>query len=140
VRLVIDASVTLKWFFHDRPGEDDCGKALDILLALEANETEAMQPPHWLAEVLGVVARETPHLVDKTLTTLAHLGLPVIDDEDVFRRAARLSIAYDHHLFDTLYHALALECGAVCVTADARYFAKTRQVGHIALLAEFDPA
>ena len=53
------------------------------------------------------------------------------------RRAAELSIALDHHLFDTLYHAVALEEGATLVTADATYFGKAKNLGSIELLADF---
>jgi len=42
-----------------------------------------------------------------------------------------------HHLFDTLYHAVALEEGATLVTADAAYFAKAKDLGGIELLADF---
>lgn len=43
--------------------------------------------------------------------------------------------ALDHHLFDTLYHATALETGAVMLTADRRYHDKAAGLGHIRLLA-----
>lgn len=45
---------------------------------------------------------------------------------------------YQHHLFDTLYHAVALHTpNAVLITADARYHAKARLEGQISLLADF---
>jgi predicted nucleic acid-binding protein len=53
------------------------------------------------------------------------------------RRAAELSIALDHHLFDTLYHAVALEEGATLVTADETYYGKAKELGGVALLADF---
>lgn len=53
--------------------------------------------------------------------------------------AAVLARQLDHRLFDTLYHALALDTpgDAVLVTADRRYFAKARHLGRIAWLADF---
>jgi predicted nucleic acid-binding protein len=49
-----------------------------------------------------------------------------------------LSIQLNHHLFDTLYHALALSVpGAILVTADRRYYDKARTVGQIAWLPDF---
>lgn len=48
------------------------------------------------------------------------------------------SMRYQHHLFDTLYHAVALHTpGAVLITADARYYAKARLEGQISLLEDF---
>lgn len=52
--------------------------------------------------------------------------------------AAVVSRQLDHHLFDTLYHAVALSIpGAVLVTADHRYFARAQPLGQIAWLADF---
>ena len=53
------------------------------------------------------------------------------------KRAADLSIELNHHLFDTLYHAVALEEGATLVTADEVYFAKATGLGNIQRLADF---
>jgi predicted nucleic acid-binding protein len=53
------------------------------------------------------------------------------------KRAAGLSISLNHHLFDTLYHAVALEEGATLVTADETYFAKAGYLGGMMLLAKF---
>ena len=44
----------------------------------------------------------------------------------------------NHHLFDTLYHAVALEEKATLVTADRKYYDKARRMGSILMLEEFD--
>mgnify|MGYP001811251789 CR=1 FL=1 len=45
-----------------------------------------------------------------------------------------LAIRLNHHLFDTLYHAVALHTSrAVLITADRRYFTKAEPIGHIVL-------
>ncbi len=48
-----------------------------------------------------------------------------------------MAITLNHHLFDTLYHAVALEVGATLVTADEVYFNKARHLGGMQLLADF---
>lgn len=55
------------------------------------------------------------------------------------RRAARLAADLDHHLFDTLYHAVELERDATLLTADRKYVRKAGQVGHLVLLDAFVP-
>ena len=55
----------------------------------------------------------------------------------MLKRAADLSIALNHHLFDTLYHAVALEEGATLVTADETYYGKAKDLGSVELLAGF---
>ena len=53
----------------------------------------------------------------------------------IHQTALDLAIRLDHHLFDTLYHAVALHTpGALLVTADRRHFTKAEPIGHILLL------
>lgn len=49
----------------------------------------------------------------------------------------QLSREIDHHLFGTLYHAVALSFdGAVLVTADECYYAKASRRGGLVLLRD----
>jgi len=41
-----------------------------------------------------------------------------------------------HHLFDTLYHATAIESEALMITADRRYHDKAAHLGRIVLLEQ----
>lgn len=69
------------------------------------------------------------------------LNIPLADNPSVLRRACGLAIELNHHLFDTLYHAVALEIpGAVLVTADRRYLNKARHAGRILGLDEWRQA
>jgi hypothetical protein len=43
-------------------------------------------------------------------------------------------------MFDTLYHAMALENEATLVTADDAYFAKAYRLGNIKLLTNYPVA
>lgn len=36
-----------------------------------------------------------------------------------------------------MYHAVAIDCDAMLVTADEAYFGKARKLGHIMLLSNF---
>ena len=136
--LVLDASVAIKWFLHFREGEDHCRRALEILARVGDGRVSLVQPPHFLAEMGAVLARE------KQADALADLSdLMVVEFESaaepvVYETACELAVRLGQHLFDTLYHAAALHTpGATLVTADKRYFRKAREVGHIALLADF---
>ncbi len=60
MNLVIDASVVLKWFFRERKGEADTEPALTLLAGIDADRFRLWQPPHFLAEVAAVLAREKP--------------------------------------------------------------------------------
>jgi predicted nucleic acid-binding protein len=72
---------------------------------------------------------------------LAALEFPTTDDPNVMQRATRLAIETNHHLFDTLYHAVALEHeDAVLVTADERYYRKAERYGTITALRDWGHA
>jgi len=94
VKLVVDASVAVKWFFHNKAGEQEVAQALNILDALQAGGA-------------------------------------------AYRLGASLSRQLKHHFFDTLYHAIAIEQGAMLITADNSYFAKAFRLGNIKLLTSF---
>ncbi|MEQ1576698.1 MAG: type II toxin-antitoxin system VapC family toxin [Hyphomicrobium sp.] len=139
MRLVVDASVALKWYLAHRDGELHVGEAAAVGAIIESGSSKLFAPPHWVIEVLSVLSRLEPQFVDVALLQLTDMTPTIISNASVLRRAADLSILYNHHLFDTLYHAVALETGATLVTADDRYFAKAQSEGHITLLRDFQP-
>ena len=136
--LVIDASVALKWFLRDRPDEADADAALALLQAYARGEVALLQPPHFLAEVCAVLARTRPEAMADDLADLLDLALPVRGDAAVYALGMQISRDLGHHLFDTLYHALALQSpSATFVTADRRYFSKAEHLGQIVWLPDF---
>ncbi len=138
MKLVLDASVVLKWFFSQRPDEADTGAALALLKAVGEGVVSLVQPPHFVAEVAAVLARERPQDAQRCLRDLLDIDIQLADDPQVMARAVDLSARYRHHLFDTLYHAVALETpGALLVTADAAYLRQAAPEGQIVSLMKF---
>ncbi len=137
MRLVVDASVTLKWFLRGRPDELLVAEAEAVAATIGRSETELFAPIHWMAEVISVLARIEPNVIDDALVLLDDMRPTVVHGVPVLKRAAELSIALNHHLFDTLYHAVALEEGATLLTADEVYFSKAKDLGAARLLREF---
>ena len=134
MKRVLDASVIVKWFLDERPEEELVGEAKKLFARVQSREDDLLQPAHWRAEILSVLARAEPDLVDSAVGLLENLEFGVADDWTVYRRAAALSVQLNHHLFDTLYHAVALESDAELITADRKYFDKARGLGSITLL------
>ncbi|MEY4737127.1 MAG: hypothetical protein RL302_1446 [Pseudomonadota bacterium] len=140
---VVDASVAVKWFAEGDWAlrEDDIEPALEILKASTRGTLDFYQPPHFLAEVAAVVSRLKPDRAQQYMDDLAQLNITWAAPTEAYARAIELARQLDHHLFDTLYHAVALSIpGAVLVTADRRYFAKAQHLGQIAWLADFSCA
>jgi predicted nucleic acid-binding protein len=138
VIVVLDASVVLKWLLEDPAREPDTEKALALVESVIRGRLEVMQPLHWLADVAAVVARLAPQTAVHDVEMLSALEFPTTDDPNVIRRATSLAIETNHHLFDTLYHAVALEHeDALLVTADDRYYRKAERYGKIAALSDW---
>lgn len=135
--LVIDASVACKWFLRFRSDEDGVPQALSLLNQSVIGTVKVLQPPHFHAEMGAVLAREKPDTAQDDLEDLLQLDFGIADQPDIYARAVALSLRLGHHLFDTLYHAVALQThGAMLITADRRYFAKARDEGRIGLLTD----
>ncbi len=127
MKLVVDASVAVKWFFRDRTDESQVDEALNLLRGVASGAFELIQPPHFVSEISAVLAREAPEHAERDLRDLQDILFSIRDHAAIYARAMKLAIQLDHHLFDTLYHAVALETpGAVLVTADRRYLAKVK--------------
>ena len=138
MQCVVDASVAVKWIFSDEEREPDVSKALAVLQEIQSGEIQVLQPPHWLAEVSAAVSRIAPESVREAVGVLYAMEIPVLDTLEVYNRACELAVQLEHHVFDTLYHAVAL-CSAetMLLTADERYYRKAEQTGCISRLAEY---
>ena len=137
--VVLDASVILKWLLEDPTREPDTEKALALVESVLRAQLEVLQPVHWLAEVAAVAARLVPQTAESDVGMLAALELPTTDSPIVIQRATSLAIETNCHLFDTLYHAVALEHeDALLVTADGRYYEKAARYGKIIALHDWE--
>lgn len=137
---VVDASVAVKWFAEGDWAlrEDHIEPALEILRASARGTLDFYQPPHFLAEVAAVVSSLTPGSAQQHIDNLAALDITWAAPTVAYTRAIDLACQLNHHLFDTLYHAVALSIpNAVLVTADRRYFVKAQHLGQIAWLGDF---
>jgi predicted nucleic acid-binding protein len=134
VNLVVDASVIVKWALADSAPENDREEAVALLAKIQAGAVTLLQPPHWLAEVAAVLTRLRPEIAEEAIELLDAMEFPVTSEAAVLKRASRVARQLNHHLFDTLYHAVALEHGLTLVTADDTYFRKARKLGRIAWL------
>ena len=137
---VVDASVAVMWFAEGdwATREGHIESAVHILRACRSGEIDFYQPPHFLAEVAAVLARISPNTAQQCAQDIAAMSITWAAPTVAYARAISLATQLNHHLFDTLYHALALETpSSVFVTADRRYFDKAQQLGQIAWLPDF---
>lgn len=137
---VLDASVIVKWLLKDPQREPGTRRATRLLESVVKGNEAVLQPRHWLVEVGAVLARESPATAADDIVMLSALELPATDDPLILRRACQLAIDLKQHLFDTLYHAVALQTpDALLITADERYLRAARPVGQIMHLMDWQP-
>lgn len=135
---VVDASVILKWVFRTNDDEENIENALSLLKLVENGSCQIHQPIHWLPEVIAVVCRLESKRAADVLRSLLAMNFSTIDEIETYEVAIHLSSKYHHHLFDTLYHAVALTSpGTIFVTADIQYYNKTKSEGSLMLLSDF---
>lgn len=138
--VVLDASVIVKWLLQSPHHEPNTDTATQLVEAVVKGAEPVLQPPHWLVEVGAVLARESPATAADDVVMLSALQFPVADDPLILRRACEMAVALKQHLFDTLYHAVALETpDALLITADDRYLRATRSVSGVLDLANWRP-
>ena len=138
MRVVVDASVAVKWFVRFSPQEEDVDAALAVFDRVARGELQLVQPPHFVAEVAAVLARVKPLDAAADVLDLMMIEHTTLATPEIYKQALQLALRHQHHLFDTLYHAVALQTpGATLITADKRYFNKAKPAGHIAWLADW---
>ena len=135
MRVVADASVVVKWAFSEKTREPHIDRARALLREVQTGRIVLLQPPHWIAEVAAVLARDQPDLVDDVIDLLDAMEVQTIADRAVYKRASRIARELGKHVFDSLYHAVALEHEAVLVSADAKYYRKAQRLGSLIPLA-----
>ena len=96
MKIVIDASVVIKWLLNDDPGEQDVDKAEAILALLTKGAAQAFQPLHWRAEVLSVVARKAPEKIGHACTLLFSVPVQTVEGIGTHRKAAELAVELKH--------------------------------------------
>ena len=138
MRVVVGASVALKWFIGADDDKPHAERAMQVLRGIDGDHLQLIQPPHFFAEVAAVLARFAPSCVRESLRDLWRIKWQVEDSPSVYALGAELSIELQHHLFDTLYHAIAIHTEAsTLITADDRYYSKAQGLGRIQRLADF---
>lgn len=132
---VVDNSLAVKWFAKGDWAlrEDDVEPALEILEASTHGTLNFYEPPHFLAEIVAAVSRLKEDRAQQFIDNLSRLKITWTAPTVAYAKTIELARQFDHYLFDTLQHTVALSIAkAVLVTVDRRYFAKAKHLRQIA--------
>ena len=127
---VVDASVLVKWFLHQKEADHDRALALRNLHI--SGRSTIFTPQLALLEVLNAI-RFSPKAKEEdgetALETLHDLHLETRPPEfDTLRKANAIAWAYKITIYDALYVALAEQVGYPLITADEVMIKKL--IGH----------
>lgn len=119
MRLVVDASVAVKWLITEPDSETArelvaSGEDLHAPCLMVSEVANAL----WRKAQLGEVERGD---IGAMLAWVPEMPVRWSADEAVGADAARLALALDHPVYDCIYLALAHRIGARVVTADRRF-------------------
>lgn len=142
--VVLDSGVYAKVFLQ----EDGRSDVIELLGHIGDNAFDVLCPDIFLYEVLSIAAQndfpllqalgiirrfENSYLTIVPLTR-HQLELAMRMAEDGNKKADFPSI------YDSAYHALAISCDGVFITADKRHVSKARQYGNVVLLENWQQA
>jgi predicted nucleic acid-binding protein len=122
-RLVIDASIAIKWVVEEEETE--------AALALR-NNTELIAPDLIIAECANILWKKVQRdeLVESEALIAARLlqrvDVEILATRNVLEMATRLAIELGHPAYDCIYLALAIESDCRFCTADKAFVRKIR--------------
>ena len=119
MRLVVDASVAVKWLVAEE-GSDIAREMAARGENLHAPRLMASEIANalWRKARLGEIERGDAGIM---LASVPEMPVRWGDDEIVCGDAVRLALALDRPVYDCVYLALAHRIGAIVVTADLRF-------------------
>ena len=117
MRVVVDASVAVKWVLDERGSE----------MAVSLREQELIAPALWLAEAANVLWRHaqtgeiTGNEAAEHFSELLQAPVATLPIEPHLAPALKLALEIGHPVYDCIYLALALQHHTHVVTADRRF-------------------
>ena len=139
-RLVIDASVALKWYLAD---EDLQEEAVGILNSYGQGLIELVAPnilPYEIFNALRMaerLARIEPEITENSFQTFLDLGIELVDPFSDYPEVLALARAHTSSIYDAAYLCVAETMGLYLVTADKRLFNSTKSLGSVKWLGAY---
>ena len=137
-KLVLDLSVLIKWFALE---DND----LDVALSIESDFLEGkyhiLMPLFYTWELNNYLSRNFDSV---TATSFySHFKSYKFQYYDLNLKITKLAFEIIEKFskisfYDASYHALAISENATFVTCDKKYYEKTKKLGHVILLKDFN--
>ena len=143
--VVVDASVFIKLI----ASESDSDQALTCIEKLIKERYQVLAPDLLRYEVIAKTAlwckRDQKVALDLWNDCIEGLSIRFFEPYDELVKSAlnivascTLEKAGHPSFYDAIYHAIAIENACDFITADRRHHSKTKHLGHISLLADYE--
>ena len=136
-RNVVDWSVCVKWFSPTRRRTRERTAALELLEQVHSKKMRLLQPSIWRTHVVARLPRKRGIAMHNAVEALFSLQSKELSNSHVLRNAADMASRLDADVFDTIYHALAIDRGVELITANAAYVERARHLGYVRLLSDW---
>ena len=125
MRTIIDASVAIKWFYH----ENDQAKAQTILQQIKTGEINILVPLLFFYEVgnVFVTKKERPQIIRNAFSLLSRLHFHIQHNEEKqIPDISAFAKKYELSFYDGVYTFLMKEKAYPFITADKKLYNKLK--------------
>ena len=134
---ILDASVILKWFLPETEDHENASKVRSDYLS---SDIVATIPHYAYAEIMNILKNKLSR--EEALSAFSFLLMYTLKDYPITLELASVAVELMEKFpgvsfYDAGYHALALQHGGTFITADKKYYEKTKKRGHIMLLKQY---
>ncbi|MBI5413099.1 type II toxin-antitoxin system VapC family toxin [Candidatus Peregrinibacteria bacterium] len=133
---IADASVIIKWAINEAQNLEE---ALTLREDFLGEKVEIRVPVHCFPEVCNLLGRQYSGIAVSFFSYLVTSGIEEKHlDLELATITFRLMEKYERiSFYDAFYHALAIREKGMFITADEKYFRKTKKEGSVMLLKDY---
>lgn len=135
---IVDASVVLKWFLRETEDQEE---ALQLQNDYFRRNVLLGIPHYALVEIFNILSRQkiASKRIEAAFSMVFEFGFQEYPATLEFSSLALTLVRkFDGiSFYDALYHSIALQEGGTFITADQKYFKKTKKAGGIVLLKDY---
>jgi predicted nucleic acid-binding protein len=138
LKFVVDASVILKWFSHDREGHLE--KALQLREDFRIRKIDLFSPEILIYEVTNILRFKkilTDSLILKAIDSVFAMDLLVPVNQRIMENALKLAREHNITVYDSTYISFARYCGCYLITADKKFYQNLKDVPGILHIKEY---
>ncbi|MFT7389383.1 MAG: putative nucleic acid-binding protein [Candidatus Endobugula sp.] len=142
IPIIPDANIFIKLFSN----EPDSPRAKALFTHCISNDIKQFVPELFKYEVLALACKKnapfenTLNVLEKHINTLITIVSP---SQAIWLKSKEITLQGHKNsgfpsLYDSVYHALAIELNGLFITADKKHYDKAKSLGNIALLDEWE--